>query len=76
MFVSTPKQMWYEKSVRITRNGESLLIDALDIQEGDTVYFLDSVPLTAQYAIPDDEENVLYIVCNCDAWPADMFLSQ
>lgn len=69
------KKMWYEKSLRILRNGVSMIVDAFDIQEGDVVFFLGDVPMTAMYAFPDNDEEVLFIACSYDCWPADMFLS-
>lgn len=69
------RKMWYEKTIHINRNGIHLLINALDIQDGDIVYFLNDIPMTAQYVFPDEEEQVLYVACACDAWPVEMFLS-
>jgi len=65
---------WYEIPVRVVRGEETLVVPANEVQSGDKVWF-GTILCTTKGAIPDDEEEVMYIIMEngIDCWPAAMF---
>lgn len=69
---------WYEVPVRVTRNGETFIVPANQVQDGDIIYGADGFPHITTGFWPDDEEEIAYLAINngIDHWPAACFMGE
>lgn len=66
---------WCSEPIRISRNGESLVVPVSEVHKGDRVW-MGCMEHTVYDVVPDDEEEIYYIgISPVDMWPAGCFVS-
>ena len=67
--VKTP---WYELPIKVNRNGTDMIIPANQVEDGDLVFF-DGEKRQCDGMIPDDDEEIIYLIFGIDQWPSAIF---
>lgn len=63
---------WYELPIRVIRNGVDMIIPANQVQKGDYVFFM-GMKRICDGMIPDDDEEIIYLIFGIDQWPSAIF---
>ena len=66
---------WYEIPIKIQRGNKEMVVPTNQVQAGDHVFYL-GIKRRCDGAIPDDEEEIMYLKFGIDCWPAEMFDSE
>lgn len=69
---------WFEVPVRVMRGGETMVIPANMVEDGDVVWDASGASHVTTGFWPDDDEEIGYLAINdgLDHWPAQMFMSE
>ena len=69
---------WYEVPVRVIRCGNTLVVPANKVENGDVIFGTDGCSHITAGFWPDDEEEVAYLAINngLDHWPVSFFMSE